>query len=193
MINNDNLPIGEKQDLDALVHPIEVEFKTSWSDLLDAMDGGFRLKVAVRGRLAEHMFKKHLIGLCAAGVIDEFSMPDKDDLPDAAVIVGDKTYQVEVKNVHPDLRTRNRAIVVEVQKTRGSKDHPETRQYLISHFDVVVACLFNVTGEWTFLFAASKDLAPHKTHPDRLAPIQLIPLPLDPDGIWRKSLAEVLR
>ena len=54
-------------------------------------------------------------------------------------------------------RPTRRGRKVESQKTR---DSGAGRKYTFDAFDVLAACMFPVTGRWTFQFKSSRDLAP---------------------------------
>jgi hypothetical protein len=74
---------------------------------------------------------------------------------------------------------------VEVQKTRASQADPASRFYRVDQFDVVAACLYSPTREWTFRFQCTDALTRHSRFPDRIAPIQRI------EDTWVTSLADL--
>ncbi len=188
----ERLPRAEPVDPALLRHPVERRLGTPGDEILTAIGGGFRLLVAVRGRLAEAKLEPYLVTLVRDGAIDEYGLVDDDDRPDAWVRREGRTWLIEVKTAKPRLASRpRRAINVETQKTRRGSE-AGSRYYRYDQFEILAACLYQVTGEWSYLFARMRDLAPHPSFPDRLYTMQRIPIPLAPDGIWREHLFEVL-
>ena len=68
-----------------LPHPLEDEYGLNASELLDAVNERFRLKVALEGAVAEVQFEKKLYELEQAGVIARYEKHDIDDYPDFSV------------------------------------------------------------------------------------------------------------
>lgn len=181
-------------------HPLEVLLNAPAEDILDAIQGGFRAIIDVKGKLAELFLKRQLEGLKAGGQIQGFEWLDKDGEPDFTVLMDDVTLRLEAKNVRSAKRAKGeaegtsqglRAVVVELQKTRNSKDGTPTRGYRPDEFDCLAACLFNRTGKWEYVYASTLDLDRRPSDPDRLRIMQ--PVPLQPSGIWKGSLLDVLK
>jgi hypothetical protein len=158
-------------------HDLEGLFGVDAATILDIIESNFRLGVAVRGSVAEH----HL----ARALRDEPSVTDvqpidKDGQPDFRVLLDDgREITIECKNALRETYKSGEA-KVEVQKTR---DSAAGRKYTFDSFDVIAACMFSVTGQWTFKFKRSADLTPWSTDPTRIAAIQRI------DVTWTESLA----
>ena len=96
-----------------------------------------------------------------------------------------RLLSVECKNASPN-RYSDGAFRVEVQKTRASIGDPESRYYRRDQFDVVAACLFSPTGSWDFQYQMSERLQPHKSFPDRVAPLQRV------DDAWPSTLGALV-
>jgi hypothetical protein len=111
---------------------------------------------------------------------------DRDGEPDFEVhLVGGRKVLVECKNVSPR-RYADGTVKVEVQKTRSQRDDPAGRLYRPGQFDVVAACMFSATGEWTFLFKATSSMIRDGRFPDRLAAIQRV------DDTWSGQLVDAV-
>ncbi len=190
-------------------HPLEDEYGLNASELLDAVNERFRLKVALEGAVAEVHFEKKLYELELAGVIMCHEKYDKDDYPDFSVWLSENGHdlKIEVKNIRDaEEAYRNRstgeieAYKVELQKTRRGED-PSSRYYDADRFDIVAVCLGKKTGNWgEFFYAKSVDLARSKKYPHKLDVMHRVPLPesvappsvLGRDtGAWHDSLENV--
>jgi hypothetical protein len=128
--------------------------------LLDLIDGTSRLKMAVRGWVAE----QHLAEILSAmpGVTDCRRI-EGEGQPDLSLRwKGGAPIRIECKNV---LRKRNAAGLprVDFQKTRASKEDPCSRYYRPQDFAVLAACLHAVTEEWRFSFALTAALPKHQS------------------------------
>jgi hypothetical protein len=164
------------------IHALAREFQLSEREVLDVIENASRLKVAVRGWVAEEHLTRHLqklpgIERCARM---EGDGPDlKVWLPDQRVIT------VECKNV---LRETNREGLarLDFQRTRAAKADPCSRYYSPKDFDVVAACMHAITKKWEFRFSLTSQLAPHKTCKGKLASAVCI------DGRWSKDPLSVL-
>ena len=165
-------------------------------DILDALENGFRAGADLKGKLAELFMSRHLDDLVRAGVIVRYQWRDLDAVPDFLITLNDGTTRtMEVKNV----RSGQRRLRVETQKTRASRSDPMSRYYRVDQFDIVAPCLFNATGRWTYLFARSSDLRRLPTDPSFLATMQDVSaapgtgLALEGvPAIWHTDLVEIL-
>jgi hypothetical protein len=188
------------------LHQLEQEFGLPAREILEVINRRNRCKIAVRGAIAEEYLIRTLRDWKSTGAIVYFEDFDIDGQPDCRVDdVAGRSFTVECKNVEklkppkkPPKRPAKtpKAITIDFQRTRDPKGVAGARYYLPSEFDVVAACLWNRTGKWEFLFAATKDLPRHKKYPDRLSNR----LPVDPgaklpDGspIWTDDLPALLR
>lgn len=139
------------------VHALAREFQLAESEVFDLIESAHRLKVAVRGSVAEEHLYRQLRSLqeirdCArlAG-----------DGPDLSVrLATGRELTIECKNV---LRKPNRdgLVRLDFQRTRAAKSDPCSRYYSPKDFDVVAACLHSVTEKWEFRFALPGRLDPH--------------------------------
>jgi len=185
-------------------HPLEEKWNTSAADILTAIEHGFRAQVDVKGKLAEYYLFKRLQELEKDGLVKNVQWPDRDGQPDFLVDVRDRTLRIECKNVRSPQATKGGtarrklpavaqlvAARVEIQRTRNSKDGTPTRGYRADEFDMLAACLFNVTGRWKFLYVVTHDLRRREKLPDQLEIMQ--PVPLHPDGPWVDDLEAVVK
>lgn len=164
-------------------HPLEVEFGLPAWKILDLISDALRLKVAVRGSVAEEYLRRYLYDVPGVSNLEAL---DKDGMPDFSLKYRDeKTYLVECKNVLR--RKANSRVRVDFQRTRASVGDPCTRYYKPTDFDILAACLFPVTGSWDFRFCATRLLAPHSKCPGRLS--QTV---YTDDIGWSDSVSEVL-
>ena len=158
-----------------LVHHLADEFQLAGDEILDLIQSAPRLKMAVRGWVAEVHLQRQLALL--PGITECVRLEDEGG-PDLRVqLAGGRSLRIECKNV---LRGRlaNGSIRVDFQRTRSSMDDPCTRFYRPTDFDVVAACLHPCTEEWEFRFAPTRVMDPHKRCTGRLS--NLVRL----DGRW---------
>ncbi|MEA3276442.1 MAG: hypothetical protein U9Q81_14370 [Pseudomonadota bacterium] len=148
------------------IHALSLEFELDEHEVLDLIQSAPRLKMAVRGWVAE----AHLEGqLRALPEVKECIRIEEDGQPDLKVSLhAGRPLLIECKNV---LRRRNAdgGIPVDFQRTRASKADPCTRFYRPDEFDLVAACLHPCTEKWEFQFATIDLFAPHKTCRGRLS------------------------
>jgi hypothetical protein len=165
------------------VHSLATEFALSESEVLDLIGSANRLKVAVRGWVAEEHLYRYL------RTIPEIQSCSRleGDGPDLSVLLADqRKLTIECKNV---LRRRDREGLarLDFQRTRAAKSDPCSRYYSPKDFDVVAACLHAVTEKWEFRFALPTRLEPHKKCPGKLSSNVQV------DGRWSSDPVEVLR
>jgi hypothetical protein len=147
------------------VHSLTTEFKLSEREVLDLIESAHRLKVAVRGSVAEEHLYRQLRSL--SGIQACSRLPG--DGPDLNVrLPGGHELTIECKNV---LRKRDQEghARLDFQRTRAAKSDPCSRYYSPKDFDVVAACLHAVTEQWEFQFALSAGLEAHKKCPGKLS------------------------
>jgi hypothetical protein len=139
-------------------HPLLNEFQLSGNEVLDVIANARRLKMAVRGWVAEEKLRDSLSrmpGITHCQKIDDEGRPDLEvRFQDGPLLT------IECKNV---LRKPNKDGVprLDFQKTRVSKKDPCSRFYAASDFNVVAACLHAVTESWEFKYILPARLAPH--------------------------------
>lgn len=147
-------------------HRLLAELSIPPDALFDLIDGASRLKMAVRGWVAE----SHLVDSLAKleGVTDCRRI-EAEGQPDISLRwKGSPPLLIECKNV---LRQRNSAGLarVDFQRTRASKEDPCSRYYKPIDFNILSACLHAVTEEWIFSFALTSDLPLHRSCEGRIA------------------------
>lgn len=162
-------------------HDLERLFGVDAATILDIVESNFRLGVAVRGSIAEH----HLGAVLATDPsVESYEAIDQDGQPDYRVrLRGGDQLTIECKNALRETYKSGEA-KVETQKTR---DSGAGRKYPFDAFDVMAACMFSVTGRWTFKFKWTRDLTPWGSDPTRIGAIQRV------DSTWVDSLSELLR
>ncbi len=139
------------------VHSLVTEFKLTEREVLDLIESAHRLKVAVRGWVAEEHLYRQIKTLPEIKSCSRLA----GDGPDLRVLLLDnRELTVECKNVlrKPDRDGRAR---LDFQRTRAAKSDPCSRYYSPRDFDVVAACLHAVTEQWEFQFALPARLEPH--------------------------------
>ena len=162
-------------------HDLEDLFGVDAATILDIVEANFRLGVAVRGSVAEHHLGR---ALEADPSIERWEPIDADGQPDFRIWTTDgRELTVECKNALRETY-KDGDPKVETQKTR---DSGAGRKYPFDAFDILAACMFSVTGSWTFKLRWTSDLAPWAMDPQRIAAIQRI------DESWAGSFAALFR
>ncbi len=164
-------------------HELEKEYGLPAHDLLDMISTNSRLGMAVRGGVAEH----HLGRVLEADPDVELAEVGRQEGPPdyRVTLVDGRNVTVECKNASPKVYADGTP-KVEVQKTRASQGDPSSRFYSPAAFDLVAACMYGPTKEWTFRFRRSELLVEHGDHPGRISPLQRI------DDTWAHSIVEAL-
>ena len=148
------------------VHELSLEFQMTEAEVLDLIASARRLKMAVRGWVAEEQLVRVLQKV--DGVSDCVRL-DEEGGPDVRLRFEESDpLTIQCKNV---LRQRmaDGTIKLDFQKTRGSKNDPCTRFYRPQEFDLVAACLHSVTERWEFRYALPATLDPHAKCKGRLS------------------------
>jgi hypothetical protein len=134
------------------------ELNITQEALLDLISSANRLKMAVRGWVAETHLETFLKGV--DGVSDYIRLQG-DGKPDVSLRwKGSKPILIECKNV---LRTTYAGGIpkLDFQRTRAAKSDPCSRYYMPGDFDVVAACLHPIRERWEFRFALTSELPAH--------------------------------
>lgn len=161
-------------------HDLERAFGIDATTILDIIEANFRLGVAVRGSVAEHHLGKVL---ASDPVVAWHKAIDRDGQPDFRVrLLDGRVLTIECKNALRDTYKEGDP-KVEVQKTR---DSGAGRKYAFGAFDITAACMFSVTGRWTFRFRWTRDLIPWKNEVTRIGAIQRI------DEAWATSMTDLI-
>ena len=164
------------------VHALAGELELSPDEVLDLINNARRLKMAVRGWVAE----EHLVRrLRRVEGITDCERLDAEGSPDIQLrFEGSDLLYVECKNV---LRKIKGGLPhVDFQRTRVSKGDPCTRYYSPKDFDVLAACLHALTQKWEYSFALTRGLEPHKKCPGKLASNVLV------DTGWSREIRGIL-
>ena len=144
------------------IHHLAEEFELDTDQILSLIDSAPRLKMAVRGWVAETHLEAQLRNIPQ---ISELRRLEQDGQPDFDLTLqGGKRLRVECKNV---LRRpmANGAVRVDFQKTRASKNNPCSRYYRRDEFQVLAACLHPSTEKWEFQYQLTRKLAAHQKCP----------------------------
>lgn len=148
------------------LHQLAGEFQLTEIEILDLIESAPRLKMAVRGWVAEtHLIRqlKDLPGISECTPIEE------DGRPDVQIsLEGSRPLYIECKNV---LRRpyADGSYRLDFQRTRASKGDPCSRYYAPEEFEVVAACLHPQTERWEFTFALTRELDPLDHCPGKLS------------------------
>jgi hypothetical protein len=148
-----------------LSHKLLDELNIAPEALLDLISSASRLKMAVRGWVAETHLEAHLKGIDG---VTECRRIQEEGKPDISLRWrGSRPILIECKNV---LRTTYAGGIpkLDFQRTRASKCDPCSRYYMPSDFQVVAACLHPVTEQWEFRFALTSELPAHGTCEGRI-------------------------
>jgi len=188
----DSLPVGRllnvtaNDELVALAqdHPLASQFQLSPSEILDLIASARRLKMVVKGWVAEEHLRATLAKVPG---ITRCERLDQEGGPDLAVSFrGGPPLSVECKNVSRD-RDKQGNPRIDFQRTRAAKGNPCSRYYEPTDFDVLAGCLHAVTNAWDFRYVLPSMLAPHKSCEGRLASNVKV------DAQWTDDAARVLR
>jgi len=148
------------------IHALAREFEMSPSEVLDLIASARRLKMAVRGWVAE----EHLVRtLQRVEGVSDCQRIDEDGRPDVRLrYEGSGLLYVECKNVLRSV-TKDGLARLDFQRTRASKKDPCSRYYRPEDFDVVAACLHAQTQHWEYQFTLTRGLDPHPKCQGRLS------------------------
>lgn len=146
-------------------HALSTELKMPAEAVLDLIQNASRLKMAVRGWVAEHHLEAFL--QTVPGVKDCRRL-DEEGGPDIELrFKSSDRLLVECKNV---LRATAKGGIprVDFQRTRASKTDPCSRYYKPTDFHVLAACLHAVTERWEYRFLPTMCLPEHLKCPGRI-------------------------
>jgi len=148
------------------LHALADEFQMTPEEVLDLISEARRLKMAVRGWVAErHLFKT----LDAIDGVTDCRILDDEGAPDIELrYQGSGPISIECKNVSRK-RYADGSAKVDFQRTRASKGNPCSRYYQTSDFHILAACLHAVEERWVFRFILPTNLDPHPSCEGRLA------------------------
>ena len=167
-----------------LPHAMTEELQLSHTEILDLIASAPRLKMAVRGWVAEVHLKEQLERVPG---VEECERPEKEGGADLLVRYrGSRPLEIECKNVLRK-RTADGAIRLDFQRTRASKGDPCSRFYSPDDFDLVAACLHSCTERWEFRYALTTELDLHRACPRKLTNNVRI------NGRWRADAEAALQ
>ncbi len=171
-----------------MAHPLEVQYDLTATELLDAIDRRFRLKVALEGAVAEVHFERKLKVATQEGWLAAYEAHDLDNLHDYTVTTNAGTIlRVEVKTVRNETKAK-----VELRKTRASRADPSNRFYDREQFDLVAVCMGRRTGVWSeFRYVLVSAMAAHHQFPGKIEVMHPVLEP-SPGGPWFGRLQDVI-
>ncbi|MGZ5443510.1 MAG: hypothetical protein ACXW5U_25930 [Thermoanaerobaculia bacterium] len=142
----------------AYVHELSRELELTEIEVLDLIASARRLKMAVRGWVAE----EHLVRMLRkVGGVTECERLDVEGGADVTLrYEGSNPLLVECKNVLRKTQKDGLARV-DFKRTRSSKTDPCTRYYSANDFDLVAACTHALTQRWEYKFSLTGSLDPH--------------------------------
>lgn len=140
------------------LHVLAEEFQLDSDEILNLISEAPRLKMAVRGWVAEeHLYRQ----LVKVPDVSDCNRLFGDGMPDIELRYrGGRPLLIECKNVARQT-TKDGLCRLDFQRTRTSKGDPCSRYYSPRDFDVVAACLHAVTEAWQYQFCPTATLAPH--------------------------------
>lgn len=147
------------------VHALAKEFELSTNEILDLIQSAPRLKMAVRGWVAERHLLEQLQQLPD---LEECSPLEGEGQPDIRVRpVGAQPVLIECKNILREVYADG-TYKLDFQRTRASKGDPCSRYYQPEEFDIAAACLHPRTESWEFRYALTREMEKHNTCPGRI-------------------------
>jgi hypothetical protein len=147
------------------IHHLATEFELDPEQILSLIDSAPRLKMAVRGWVAETHLENQLR---LVPLVSDLTRLEQDGQPDFDVtLTSGKRIRIECKNV---LRRpmADGTVRVDFQKTRASKNNPCSRYYRRDEFQILAACLHPSTEKWEFQFQLTRNLGAHQRCPMHL-------------------------
>lgn len=168
----------------ASTHPLVKQFGLTSDEILDLIAGARRLKMAVRGWVAEEHLRSTLSQVPGVTHCERL---DEEGGPDLRVSYRrGPPLTVECKNVARQTdRFGNPKL--DFQRTRAAKGDPCSRYYKPAEFDIVAACLHAISTEWDFRFVLPGNLPLHKSCPGRITSNIRV------DKQWLGDAAEMFR
>ncbi|MCR9143376.1 MAG: hypothetical protein NXI24_14075 [bacterium] len=147
------------------VHALAREFELSEKEVLDLIGEAPRLKMAVRGWVAEEHLARSLRRIPGVTNCNRMNIEGGTDVE---LDFRGRRLTVECKNI---LRTTlaDGTAKLDFQRTRASQADPCSRYYSPEDFDVVAACMHALEEQWIFRFAETSKLDAHKKCLGKLA------------------------
>lgn len=166
------------------LHELAREFGLSERQVMDLIAQTPRLKMAVRGWVAEQHLVRYVEQFSEASEVHAIATGGEIDV--SFRWRGSRPIGIQCKNV---LRKTNKDGLarLDFQRTRAAIGDPCSRYYKPGDFDLVAACLNAVTEDWSYAFNIPGRLAAHAKCPGRLASNVLI------DSNWSADLADLIQ
>ena len=166
--------------LSSVAHPLLHELNLGAGEVLELIAGARRLKMAVRGWVAEEHLRAALAQLDGITYCERL---DAEGGPDLKIRYRDSAMlTVECKNVLRVMNKTRNLPRIDFQRTRASKSDPCSRYYSPTDFDVVAGCLHAVTERWEFRYAIPSMLDPHQRCEGKLASTVVVDDRWSPDA-----------
>ena len=167
----------------AEAHPLVRQFELGADEILNLISGAKRLKMAVRGWVAEEHLRATLAQVPGVTHCERL---DVEGGPDLRVSYrGGPLLTIECKNVARD-SDRFGNPKMDFQRTRAAKGNPCSRYYKPRDFDVIAACLHAVSTKWDFRYALPTSLPQHKSCPGRITSNVRV------DSVWLADAEQIL-
>jgi len=167
----------------AYVHELSRELELTEMEVLDLITSARRLKMAVRGWVAE----EHLVRMLrkVKGVTDCERLDIEGGADISLRYEASNPLLVECKNVLYKTR-KDGCARLDFKRTRTSKKDPCSRYYSPDDFDVVAACTHAVTQRWEYAFSLTRSMDPLAKCPDKLSDNVVL------DERWSKDIRGIL-
>jgi hypothetical protein len=165
------------------IHALEHEFDLRQDEILDLIERAPRLKMAVRGWVAEqHLVRqlRELPDVLRCEPIEEDGRPDVE-----FQFRFGRPMLIECKNVLRKMR--NGLPRLDFMKSRESKTDPCRRYYSPREFDVVAACLHPLEERWTYKAHPTSTMRAHPKCIGKMDKNVLL------DESWTSDVYSVLR
>jgi hypothetical protein len=172
------------------LHPLAQELALNPSQILEVIANAKRLKMAVRGWVAEEHLRNALAGIPG---VTECARLDTEGGPDINLRYrGGPLLTIECKNVLREVDKEKRPRI-DFQRTRASKANPCSRYYAPTDFNIVAGCLHAVTEKWEFRYALAAELPAHKKCVGKLSNnVRIDPSwNADPTGVFDRAYAQL--
>jgi hypothetical protein len=151
---------------DVADHPLAKELALAPEEVLDVIASARRLKMAVRGWVAERHLKDVLTRIPGVTYCEPINQEGAADLH--IRLNEGPLLTIECKNVLRETDAKGLPRL-DFQRTRTSKKDACSRYYAPSDFDVVAACLHAVTEKWEFRYILPQGLPGHSKCVGKLA------------------------
>lgn len=184
LVRPQDLALAEEAPVATILpHALAQELEMQPDQILDLISSARRLKMAVRGWVAEEHLRAVLERTPG---ISECQRMDEEGRPDIRLRYMDgKPVFIECKNVLRRMNAKGQPRL-DFQRTRAAKSDPCSRYYAPTDFDVVAACLHAVTERWEFRFRIPGQLPSHGRCPGKVTNNIAV------DDAWLSSIVPVL-